>query len=69
MENPIIETYRGRIIRKYNTLRIRVNQYEMKKFIDAKVDLGLSEKKAIQQKNILCPCADAVIKLKNAEST
>jgi hypothetical protein len=41
----------------------------MKKFIDAKVDLGLSEKKAIQQKNILCPCADAVIKLKNAEST
>jgi hypothetical protein len=48
MENPIIDKYRGVVIRKYNTIKIRVSVTEYKRFIDAKKDLGLSVKEAIK---------------------
>lgn len=40
--NPIVEIYRGKPIRKYNKINFRVNQYEMKKFIDLQEDNSLS---------------------------
>jgi hypothetical protein len=39
--NPVVEIYRGRKIRKYNTIIFRVSQFEFKRFIDAKQDLDL----------------------------
>jgi hypothetical protein len=37
-----------------------VNQFEFKKFIDAKEDLGLSEREAIQHKKFLCEQCNGV---------
>jgi hypothetical protein len=59
--NPIIEIYKGRSVRKYNTIRIRVSVYEFKKFIDYKDNFDLSCRDAIEQKNILCkPCTQNI---------
>ena len=55
-DNPIIETYRGRPIRKYNVLFIRISHYELKKLIDLKEDHKISPRKAIQSGYILCNC-------------
>lgn len=60
-ENPIVKVYRGKNIRKYNTIFIRVSQNEMIRFIDAKLDSGYSERAAINKLGILCPCAGLVI--------
>lgn len=46
-QNPVIEHYKGKKIRKYNTIFIRVNQFEMKQFIDLKED-GFSERKIME---------------------
>lgn len=55
--NPIIGYYKGRTLRQYNTINIRVSVHEFKKFIDYKDEFGLSSREAISQKNILCqPC-------------
>lgn len=40
--NPVIEVFRGKSIRKYNKVNFRVNQYEMKKFIELQEDKNLS---------------------------
>ncbi len=53
-KNPIIETYKGVPIRRYPRVYLRVSVYEMKRFIDAKVDLGISEKEAIKSLDIFC---------------
>lgn len=58
--NPVLETYRGRPVRKYNTLRIRVSQEEFKKFIDAKELLGYSEREAIQRTRLLCEKCETI---------
>lgn len=51
--NPIIETYRGCPVRKYNVLRIYITVGEMKKLIDARQDQRLSIKEAIHKGIIL----------------
>ncbi len=60
MENPIVETYRGKEIRKYPMVQIRVSVWQMKKIIDAKIDLGLSEKEAIAKLNLFCECSQGI---------
>lgn len=52
-KNEVVETYKGVKIRKYNTLSIRISAYEMKKFIDKRLE-GESARKAI---SILCRCS------------
>ena len=53
--NPVLETYKGKQIRKYNVIHLRVGIDEYKKIIDAKENLGLSEKAAIQRGIAICP--------------
>jgi hypothetical protein len=60
-DNPVIEVYKGIPIRKYNTVWIRVSASEKKKFIDLRVNFGMSERDAIEQKSMLCPCNDSII--------
>lgn len=54
--NPIVETYKGRNIRKYNTINIRLSPTEYKKFIDAKMDYGLSERDLLEISGRPCDC-------------
>lgn len=57
--NPIVEIYKGVSIRRYPRVYLRVSVYEMKRFIDAEQDLGLSAKEAIKNKKVLCnSCKD-----------
>ena len=60
-DNPVMEVYRGKKIRKYNTINIRVSYNEMIRFIDAKIDSGMSEREAIVKLGILCPCAGPIV--------
>lgn len=68
--NPIVEYYRGKTIRKYNVITIRVSIPEFKRFIDYKDDFGLSCRDSILQKGILCaPCnKPTIVKFNNAQS-
>lgn len=59
--NPVVETYRGVSVRRYNKIQIRVNPFEYKKFIDARIDDGYSDKEAIEHKRILFPCHQKII--------
>ncbi len=70
-KNPVIEYYRGFPIKTYNLIFIRVTIPEYKRFIDAKIDKGLSQKESIKQLNILCkPCNQInPIKLNKDENT
>lgn len=52
MKNEIVEFYKGKAVRKYNKIQIRVTQFEFKKFIDAK-EKGISAKEALQNST---PC-------------
>lgn len=62
-KNPIIGYYRGLPYRASNLVYLRVNIFEYKRFIDAKLDLGFSQKEAIKKTNILCePCNELSIK-------
>lgn len=47
-KNPIIEYYRGKPVRKYNMIRLRVSQFEIKKIIDANLDLELSAREFLE---------------------
>lgn len=70
MQNPVIEVYKGREVRKYNTLRIRVSQWEFKQFIDAKEELGLSERQVIENSNRPCECCKGIeVTLMNKKKT
>lgn len=60
-KNEVIETYKGVKIRKYNTISIRISSYEMKKFIDKRLE-GESARKAI---GILCRCSSEPVIIKN----
>lgn len=46
--------YRGIPIRRYNKLQIRVSHYEIKRFIDAKKDQGLTPRDVLEI--LSCPC-------------
>lgn len=52
--NKRLEVYRGHTIRTYNCIIIRVSQYEFKRFIDAKLDSGISARKLIEQSSKPC---------------
>lgn len=52
--NPVLEIYKGRPVRKYNKVYLRVTQWEMKQFIDAKELLGLSVRQVIEGANKPC---------------
>ncbi len=54
MKDVIIGYYRGRAIKNYNTIRIRVSQFEIKKFIDAKLDHGFSARKVLENSGNPC---------------
>lgn len=63
LKNPIVETYRGKEIRRYPVVYLRISIYEMKRFIDAQLDFGLSAKEAIKNKKLLCSdCKDSSFK-------
>lgn len=53
-KNPIVETYKGIPIRKYPRIYMRVSIWEMKKFIDLKVDKGITEREAIKTQQVFC---------------
>lgn len=56
-ENPIVEYYKGRPVRKYNLIQIRVSAQEFKRFVDAKIDYGKSTRELLEEGNIPChPC-------------
>lgn len=56
-------TYRGHAIPLYPMVRMRVSIDEMKLFIDAKLDYGLSAKNAIKSKKVFCiDCNDTSFK-------
>ena len=59
--DDIIEIYRGVNVRKYNRINIRVNAYEFKRFIDAKIDNNISARKAIQKLGLLCGNSEPLI--------
>lgn len=62
-KNPIIGYYRGLPYRASNIVYLRVNICEYKKFIDAKLDFGYSQKEAIKKTNIMCePCNGVSVK-------
>lgn len=62
-KNPLEGLYRGRKIYKYPTVYLRVSVWEMKKFIDLEIDVGLSAKEAIKSKKIWCTdCKDTSVK-------
>lgn len=63
--NPVLEVYRGKPIRKYNLVLLRVSMDEMKMFIDAKLDEDLSARKAIQRKKLLCDCSQPTLIVKS----
>lgn len=48
--------YRGRKLKKYNRIKMRVSIPEYKAFIDAKIDDMLSARQAILRKKLLCQC-------------
>lgn len=52
--NPIVLTYRGVEIRKYPSLRIRVDQLTMRDIIDARIDTGMSDRQILGYSS--CPC-------------
>ena len=54
--NQIIEVYRDHFVHQYNKLQIRVSQSEYKKFIDAKLDLGLSTREVLEFSGRPCDC-------------
>lgn len=58
-DNPVVEIYKGVKVRKYNKLQIRVNQFEYKRIIDARIDLGLTGRSAIEKVNLF-PCIEMV---------
>lgn len=53
-KNEIVEIYRGHPIRTYNVIVFRVSQFEIKKFIDAKIDNGISARQLIEQSSKPC---------------
>lgn len=55
-DNPVVEVYRGKEIRRYPMVRIRVSIPQMKLIIDSKIDDGLTERRALKKHNILCNC-------------
>jgi len=59
--DDIIEIYRGVNVRKYNRINIRVNAYEFKRFIDARIDNNISARKAIQKLGLLCGNSEPLI--------
>lgn len=46
--------YRGHILKPYNRIYLRVSQFEFKKFIDAKLDLGLSAREFLEYSGKPC---------------
>jgi hypothetical protein len=52
--NPVVEVYRGQKIRKYNTIILRVSQFELKRFIDAKQDLDLEVREFLEYTGSPC---------------
>lgn len=54
--NPITGNYKGRNIRKYNTIYLRLTESEYKKFIDAKEKYGLSEREILELSGKPCEC-------------
>jgi hypothetical protein len=46
--NPILDTYKGHPIRKYNKIYIRVTPSEMRQFIDAREELGISSRRLVE---------------------
>lgn len=48
--------YRSHAIQAHPIIKIRVSQTEMKKFIDAKEDLGLSAREVLEYSGQPCEC-------------
>lgn len=67
--NPIInENYKGKVIRRYNTLYLRLNQFEMKKFIDMQNDTKLTFRELIEYSSEPCQqCKDVSVHVFNKE--
>lgn len=49
-----VEIYRGIEIKRHPKVFIRVSVSEMKKLIDARLDMGMSAREAIASTNIIC---------------
>lgn len=57
MSNPIVGTYKDRVMRKYPIIFLRVSQSEWKKFIDLQDKFNLSEREVLELMSKPCPCS------------
>jgi len=53
-KNPVTEIYKGRKIRKYNIIELRVSIEEFKLIIDSSIDNRKSKTEVIKTTAILC---------------
>ena len=56
--NPVVETYRGIEVRKYNVIHLRVDSITYKEMIDAGHDTGLSQRKILAYSSMPCRCCE-----------
>lgn len=67
-KNNIIETYRGHPVRTYNDIHFRVTQFEFKRFIDARLDNGVSARQLIEYSSKPCyHCIGTEVKFVNKD--
>lgn len=52
--NPVISIYKGRNIRKYNTIKIPISFEEFKQIVDASESLNISRTDVVKTTSILC---------------
>lgn len=56
MANPVIDFYKGIPIRKYNTIRMRIDTTTLKKIIDLEETTNLSQRQIICYSSKPCTC-------------
>lgn len=54
MADKTIAVYRGVPVKDHPMIRIRVSQFEFKKFVDAKLDLGLGAREFLEYSGKPC---------------
>lgn len=62
MADKIIGMYRGIPLKDHPMIKLRVSQFEFKKFVDAKLDLGLSAREFLEYSGKPCThCVDSEV--------
>lgn len=56
----VLCVYKGRQVRRYNLITLRLSEIEFKKIIDAEVDTGFSKKKILALSSTPCSCCENI---------